>query len=86
MGSNKQPFFRVVVTDVRRSNRGTFLENVGWYDPKKKGINFSLDTDRIAFWVGRGAIVSDTVKSFLRKGVRAAKKSAETVKPAPASA
>ena len=67
-GSNKQPFFRVVVTDVRRSNRGTFLENVGWYDPKKKGSNrFSLNTDRIAFWVGRGAIVSDTVRSLLRK-------------------
>ena len=57
-GSNKQPFFRVVVTDVRRSNRGTFLENVGWYDPKKKGENFSIDMDRIRYWTERGAQLS----------------------------
>ena len=67
MGSNKKPFFRVVATDSRRPNEGRFLELLGWYDPKKSGVNFELKTDRVDYWVSKGAIVSDTVRSLLRK-------------------
>ena len=67
MGSNKKPFFRVVVTDMRCPNTGRFLETLGWYDPKKKGSNYELDLERIEYWTGRGAQVSDTVRSLVRK-------------------
>ncbi len=67
MGSNKKPFFRVVVTDMRRPNEGRFLEVLGWYDPKRKGVNYELKPDRIDHWVKQGAQVSDTVKSLLKK-------------------
>ena len=67
MGSNKKPFFRVVVTDMRCPNTGRFLETVGWYDPKKKHVNYELQADRVEYWVGRGAQVSDTVRSLMRK-------------------
>jgi small subunit ribosomal protein S16 len=67
MGGNKKPFFRVVVTDSRRPNAGRFLEALGWYDPKKKGTNFELKADRVEYWVGKGAQLSDTVRSLMRK-------------------
>jgi len=67
MGSNKKPFFRVVATDSRRPNEGRFLELLGWYDPKKTGVNYELKTDRVDYWVSKGAIVSDTVRSLMRK-------------------
>jgi small subunit ribosomal protein S16 len=67
MGSNKKPFFRVVVTDMRRPNEGRFLEALGWYDPKRKGANYELKVERIEHWVKQGAQVSDTVKSLLKK-------------------
>jgi len=72
MGSNKQPFFRVVVTDMRCPNSGRFLETIGWYDPKKKGVNYTLQTERLEHWIGRGAQLSDTVRSLMRKQRRAA--------------
>ncbi|HOW98809.1 MAG TPA: 30S ribosomal protein S16 [Kiritimatiellia bacterium] len=67
MGSNKQPFFRVVVTDMRCPNSGRFLETVGWYDPKRKGSNYELKVERIEYWTDKGAQVSDTVRSLLKK-------------------
>jgi small subunit ribosomal protein S16 len=67
MGSNKKPFFRVVVTDMRRPNAGRFIEALGWYDPKKKGKNYELRVDRIEYWKNKGAGVSDTVNSLLKK-------------------
>lgn len=81
MGSNKKPFFRVVVTDVRRPNEGRFLEALGWYDPKKKGANYELKTDRIEHWLKQGALISDTARSLLNKSKAAAKRPAP--QPAP---
>jgi ribosomal protein S16 len=43
------------------------MEILGWYDPKKKGVNFSLKLDRIDHWKNHGAILSDTVASLVRK-------------------
>jgi small subunit ribosomal protein S16 len=82
MGSNRQPFFRVVVTDMRRPNEGRFLEALGWYDPKKKGTNYELKLDRIEFWKGRGAILSDTVRSLVNKNRAAAKRASASAAPA----
>jgi small subunit ribosomal protein S16 len=80
MGSNKKPFFRVVVTDMRRSNEGRFLELLGWYDPKRKGSNYELKTERIEHWQKQGAQISDTVRSLLKKSRAAARRA---VPPAP---
>jgi small subunit ribosomal protein S16 len=82
MGSNKKPFFRVVVTDMRRPNAGRFIEALGWYDPKKKGVNYELRVDRIEYWRSKGAVVSDTVNSLLKKAKKAALAAAPPVAPA----
>ena len=76
MGSNKKPFFRVVATDARRPNAGRFLEALGWYDPKKKGVNYELKMDRLEYWAGQGAILSDTVRSMVTKQKKAAVRAA----------
>ena len=67
MGSNKKPFFRIVVAEVKRKINGQQLEIIGWYDPKKKNNNFELKLDRVDYWIGKGAEASDSVKSFIRK-------------------
>ena len=84
MGNNKKPFFRLVAADVRRKNDGAYLEALGWYDPKKSGVNYEIKADRIEYWKSQGAILSDTVVSLMRKHRAAAKKA--TPAPAPAAA
>jgi len=73
IGNNKRPFFRVVATDERRKVNGRFLEIVGWYDPKVEGKNFELKNDRIEYWKSKGAQVTASVASLLRRGRKAAK-------------
>jgi len=75
-GANKDISYRVVATDSRSPRDGKNLEIVGWYDPKKKGINFGLKMDRVDHWISKGALVSDTVKSLIKKNRAAAKTSA----------
>jgi small subunit ribosomal protein S16 len=74
IGNNKRPFFRVVATDERRKINGRFLEIVGWYDPKVEGKNFELKNERIEYWKSKGAILSASVASLLRRGRQAAKR------------
>ncbi|MBN1675419.1 MAG: 30S ribosomal protein S16 [Kiritimatiellae bacterium] len=66
-GAKNCPCFRVVATDTRFPRDGRFLEVLGWYDPKLAGANFNLKLERVEHWVGKGAVVSDTVRSLIRK-------------------
>jgi small subunit ribosomal protein S16 len=65
IGKTKKPFYRVVVIDKRRPRNGRFVEIVGTYDPLKSPAEIKLDSERITYWLGRGAQPSDTVRSFL---------------------
>ena len=71
-GSKKTPFYRIVVTDHRSPRGGRFLETVGTFNPLTRPEVISFKADRIAYWTGQGAQVSDTVVAILKKGAKAA--------------
>ena len=78
-GALKRPYFKVVVADKRSPRDGKFIEVVGTYDPKKRGLNSTLKLDRVEYWLGKGARPSDTVRSLIKKNKNpeaAAKKAA----------
>ena len=66
IGKTKHPYYRVVVTEKTRQRNGRFVEIVGTYDPQKKPAAVQLDTERVQYWLSKGAQPSDTVRSFLR--------------------
>ncbi len=65
-GNRNNPFYRVVVADERCPRDGKYLELVGTYDPRPTEAVVSLKTDRIDYWVSKGAIVSDTVSKLIK--------------------
>lgn len=78
-GALNRPYFKVVVADKRSPRDGKFIEIVGTYDPKKRGMNSTLKLERIEYWISKGAQPSDTVRSLIKKNKNpeaAAKKAA----------
>ena len=67
MGNRNAAFFRVIVQDARRAPTGRFIETLGWYDPKQDGNNFSLNLDRVDYWLANGAQPSETTASLIKK-------------------
>lgn len=67
MGKKKQPHYRIVVADSRAPRDGRFVENLGYYNPVKHPATLSVDMERVEYWVGQGAIVSDTVRSLVSR-------------------
>ena len=72
VGAKNAPFFRIVVADSRSPRDGRFIEELGSYQPLKKGDNFTLNLDRAKYWISKGAQPSDTVASFIKKAGKAA--------------
>jgi small subunit ribosomal protein S16 len=66
MGAKKRPFYRVVAADERACRDGKFLETLGHYDPTARPKVISIDRQRLDYWVGVGAQLSDTVRRLLR--------------------
>ena len=72
MGTKKDAFYRVVVSDSRFTPNGRFLENLGTYDPGTDPATVKLDVARIESWISKGAHPSDTVRSLLGRARSAA--------------
>lgn len=69
-GNKNNPVYRIVVADGRSPRDGKFIEEIGTYNPKVKGNNYTLNLDRAQYWVGVGAQPSDTVASFIKKSAK----------------
>lgn len=67
-GSKNRPFYNVVVADSRCRRDGRFIERVGFYNPvaAEGGEGVRLDQDRISYWTGNGAQLSDTVARLVK--------------------
>ena len=72
IGAKNTPVFRIVVADSRSPRDGKCIEEIGTYQPLKKGDNYTLNLDRANYWLSNGAQPSDTVASFIRKAKKAA--------------
>jgi small subunit ribosomal protein S16 len=67
-GSKKRPFYRIVAADSRMPRDGRFIEKLGTYNPllpKDSEERVKMNVERIQYWVGQGAQVTDRVARFL---------------------
>jgi small subunit ribosomal protein S16 len=67
MGSNKRPFFRVVVADQRSPRDGRFIENIGKYHPLADPSVIDIDQERALHWLRVGAQPSNQVRVLMQK-------------------
>jgi small subunit ribosomal protein S16 len=71
IGTKNAPAYRIVVADSRSPRDGRFIEELGWYDPKRKTDTFKLNVERAGYWISKGAQPSETVASFIKKAGKA---------------
>jgi small subunit ribosomal protein S16 len=67
LGTKKKPFYRVVLLEKSAARNGRSLELLGTYNPVPNPAVIELNTERIAYWVARGAQVSSTIDNLLRR-------------------
>jgi small subunit ribosomal protein S16 len=73
-GAKKRPFYHIIVTDSRNARDGRNIERLGFYNPIAAGNEkrVELDLDRVKYWVGTGAQMTDKVADLYKLAAKAA--------------
>ena len=66
-GAKKRPFYRIVAADSEAPRDGKFLETLGTYNPLLETAVVNLKTERVRYWMEKGATPTVTVKNLLKK-------------------
>lgn len=61
----KKPHFRFTVFNGTRGRDSKFIEELGYYNPVTGA--FKINKARYEYWVSKGAQVSATIKSLVKK-------------------
>ena len=71
-GSHKRPFYHIVATESRFKRDGRFIERLGFYNPieSSSGIDLRVISDRIEYWVSKGAKVSNAVSRLVKMNAK----------------
>lgn len=62
VGTNKKPFYRIIVCEKSRDNYGRALEILGTYNPFSKDLQ--VKTEKIKDWVAKGAKLTPTLNNL----------------------
>lgn len=74
-GAKKSPYYHIVVTDSRNARDGRSIERLGFFNPVARGQEerLRLDTERVDYWIGQGAQISERVRDLANEARRAQK-------------
>ena len=65
VGRTHEPAFRLVLTDSKNGTKsGKYLELLGNYDARR-GEKSEFKTDKVKYWISKGAQLSGTVHNLL---------------------
>jgi small subunit ribosomal protein S16 len=73
-GTNKIPFYRIVVANSRSKRDGRFIEALGTWNPSEGEGKLVLDQARFDHWVKLGAQPSEVVSQIAKRAAKAAAK------------
>jgi small subunit ribosomal protein S16 len=80
-GKKGYPFYHIVVANSRSPRDGRFIEKLGTYDPNTNPATIVLNSDRALYWLGVGALPTETCRLILSyKGILLKKHLLEGVK------
>jgi small subunit ribosomal protein S16 len=72
--ASKRYNYRIVAISRASARQGRNLETLGYYDPAKKPADLSIKEDKLQTWIDKGAQMTDTVKSLVKKNKKSAVK------------
>lgn len=66
-GRKFYPIFDIILTYKDKRNRGVAIEKLGFLNPNVKERLFFINTYRLAYWLNKGVIINNKVKTYLLK-------------------
>jgi len=73
-GSKERPFYHLTVSDSRNARDARYIERIGFFNPIARGgeERLRVDLERVAYWQGQGAQISERVTALVKEAAKAA--------------
>ena len=65
-GKKGESKYRVVVKEKRSKRDGKFIELLGQFEKREKGMSKKIDMERYKYWISVGAKPTPTVASLVK--------------------
>lgn len=65
-GKRHQPYYRIIVLDKRKKRDGSYIEQIGSYNPSLKEKQVVINDERMDYWKSRGAEISEGMRKLLK--------------------
>lgn len=65
LGKKKKAVYRIVVADQRNQRDGKTIEDIGFYDPSNKENLFTIEKERLTYWLSVGAQPTKVIARLL---------------------
>ena len=69
--AKKRYNYRIVAMNQVAPRQGRALDILGYYDPAKKPAVISFNSEKLEKWLQKGAQMTDTVRSLVKKAGKA---------------
>jgi len=66
-GAKKRPHYRIIAIDHHAKREGRPIEYLGTYDPTQQPERLELKSERIEAWRAKGAQLSPSVASLVKR-------------------
>ena len=66
-GAKRSPHYRIVAAERKNKRDGRNIEEIGYYHPCANTPKFEVKVDRLKHYLDKGAVMSDTVRNFVKK-------------------
>ena len=67
VGTKNQPKFRIIAVDSQKKRDGSFIENLGFFNPTTHPKEVKIDLERYNHWLSVGAQPSEIVRNLVKK-------------------
>lgn len=70
IGKKNQPQYRIVVAEARSKRDGTFIDQLGYYNPLTNPSTFKIESDKYSHWLQKGAQPTPTIRQLVLKSTK----------------
>lgn len=77
-GTKNKPTYRILVADQRKATSGSFIENIGHFNPRTEPETIVVDVERANHWIARGAQPTPAVQRLLKAAATESAPATET--------
>lgn len=65
-GKRARPFYRIIAIDKRKKRNGTYLDQIGFFDPMVEPENLKIDLKKYRDWIKKGAQISEGLGKIVK--------------------